>query len=70
LAVAIQSDDLVGFGSPTTRLTLSTATATTNRWQVGVISGAVSDSWWRVSHTLGGTSPVWGYTVVVGIYNT
>jgi len=70
LAVAIQSDDASGFPSPTSRLTLSTATPTANRWQVGVISGAVTDNWWRVSHTLGGSTPVFGYTVVVGIYNT
>jgi hypothetical protein len=67
LDVVIQSDDSAGFASPTGRLTLTQATASTNRTQAGAIAGAVADDWWRVSYTIGGTTPVFAFAVVVGI---
>jgi hypothetical protein len=70
LAVTIQSDNASGFPSPTGRLTLSTATPTTNRAQIGTIAGAVTDDWWRVSYTITGSGgPSFNFAVVVGVRN-
>lgn len=66
LAVVIQSDT-VGFPSATSRITFSTATDTTNRYQLSSVAGAITDDYWRVSYTLGGTSPSFQFAVVVGI---
>jgi hypothetical protein len=68
LAVIVQSDDNAGFTSPTTRLTFSTATATANRSQVSSVAGAITDDYWRISYTIGGTgTPTFAFAVTAGI---
>lgn len=67
LDVKIQSDTS-GFGSATDRITFSQATATANRYQWGSVAGAVTDDYWRVSYTIGGTgSPTFAFIVTAGI---
>lgn len=67
LDVIVQSDT-VGFATPTSRITFSQATATTNRAQFGSAAGAITDDYWRVSWTIGGTAtPTFAFAVTVGI---
>lgn len=66
LNVTVKSAALVGFGSPTTRLTFTQATAKTS--QIVSAAGAITDQFWRVDFTIGGTgSPTFPFIVVVGI---
>lgn len=67
LDVTVESDDASGFGSPTTQMTFSQFTTSVGSgWQTA--AGAITDDWWRVSHTVGGTgSPSFTYVVVLGI---
>lgn len=65
LDVVVQSDDNSGFTSPTTRLTFTQATAQTGEWKAA--DGAITDTYWRVSYTIGGTTPSFTFAVVVGI---
>jgi hypothetical protein len=68
LAVIVQSDDNAGFTTPTSRITFSTATATTNRAQMSSVAGAITDDYWRISYTIGGTgSPTFAFAVTAGI---
>ena len=49
VTVRIESDNLSGFGSPTTRLTFTAvATGTPRAYQWRSIGGPHADSWWRV----------------------
>lgn len=66
LDVVVQSDT-TGFPSPTSRITFSQATATANRHQFSSVAGAITDTFWRVSYTIGGTSPSFRFAVIVGI---
>ena len=66
LAVKVQSDT-VGFGSATDRITFSTATDVANREQFSSVAGAITDDYWRVSYTIGGTTPSFQFAVIVGI---
>lgn len=65
LAVTVRSDDAVGFASPTTRITFTTATGVTSEFLSTV--GAITDDFWRVDWTIGGTSPSFTFAVMVGI---
>jgi len=65
LDVAVQSDGDSSFGSPTDRITFSQASAVGAEWKSA--SGAISDSYWRVSYTIGGSSPSFTFVVVFGI---
>lgn len=70
LDVIVQSATLVGFGSPTTRLTFSQATGSssyTSQWATPV-AGAITDGFWRVSYTIGGSAtPTFPVAVVIGV---
>jgi hypothetical protein len=70
LDVIIQSAALVGFGSPTTRVTFAQATGSssyTSQWATPV-AGAITDGFWRVSYTIGGSStPTFPFAVVLGV---
>jgi hypothetical protein len=70
LDVVIQSAALVGFGSPTTRVTFTQATGAssyTSQWATPV-AGAITDGFWRVSYTIGGSStPTFPFAVVLGV---
>lgn len=65
LDVVIQSDDASGFASPTTQLTFAQATGLTSEWLSK--AGAIADDWYRVSFTIGGTTPSFEFIVSVGI---
>lgn len=67
LDVKVQSDT-VGFGSATDRITFTQATASTNLYQASSVAGAITDDYWRVSYTIGGSStPTFSFMVCVGI---
>ena len=65
LDVIVQSDDNAGFSSPTNRITFSQATGITS--QITSVAGAITDDYWRITYTLGGTTPVFGFVVAIGI---
>ena len=53
LDVIIQSDDNAGFTTPTTRATFTQMTAKGGQWVSAI--GAFTDTYWRLSFTVGGT---------------
>lgn len=66
LNVKVQSDDAVGFASPTDRVTFTQATIPS--WQWIELPGAVTDTYWRISWTLGGTGgPAVTFATFLGI---
>lgn len=65
LTVKVQSAALVGFGSPTDRLTFAAKTAVGSEFLSA--SGAITDAFWRVSYTISGTTPSFTFAVVYGI---
>jgi hypothetical protein len=66
LAVILQSDDNAGFTTPTTRITFTTATGRTS--QMSSLAGAITDTYWRVSYTLGGSGgPTFAFAVTAGV---
>jgi hypothetical protein len=65
LDVIVQSDT-TGFGSPTDQITFTQAT--TRSGQYGSKVGPVTDTFWRVKYTLGGSgSPTATFAVSIGI---
>ena len=66
LDVIVQSDDNSGFTTPTTRITFSQANGVSSQW--GSVAGAVTDDYWRISYTIGGSdSPTFAFAVTAGI---
>lgn len=65
LIVKVQSDDAVGFTTPTDRITFSTATGKTT--QATNVAGAITDTFWRVTWTITGTTPSFAFGVSAGI---
>jgi hypothetical protein len=66
LDVTVESAALVGFGSPTTRLTFTQTAVKTS--ELLSAAGAITDEFWRVDFTIGGTdTPTFPFIVVVGI---
>lgn len=59
--VIIQSDDNVGFTTPTTRGTFSQVNAIAS--QLIDIDGAITDTYWRARYTIGGTGPSFTFAV-------
>lgn len=53
----IQSAALVGFGSPTDRITFTAATAVGGQWATPV-AGAITDAYWRIVYTLTNISSI------------
>lgn len=67
LDVILQSDNAEGFPSATNRITFAQKTAIGAEWATPV-AGAITDDWWRLAWTIGGTgSPSFTFVVVVGI---
>lgn len=64
LDVKIQSDDAVGFPSPTDRLTFTQLAAA--GVEVKTANGAITDTWWRVVFTVAGGG-TWNVLVALGI---
>lgn len=54
VVVTVESDDNEDFTSATTRLTFSTATGVTA--EIKTASGAITDTWWRITYAVTGTS--------------
>jgi hypothetical protein len=65
LDIEIESDDAEGMSSPTTRMVLDQATGATSQWLP--LSGAITDDWWRITATVGGTTPSFRFAVILGI---
>lgn len=67
LDVIIASDDAEGMASATTRLTFTQKTAVGAQF-ITPVAGAITDTWWRASWTIGGTeTPTFTFVVSVGI---
>lgn len=66
LDVTVKSAALVGFGTPTTRLTFAQKTAA--GYEFLSAAGAITDQFWRVDYTIGGTTPTFSFVVSVGIF--
>lgn len=65
LDVILQSD-VTGFASPADRITFSQATGKTSEYLI--LDGPITDDYWRISYTIGGTgSPNFAFMIVVGI---
>lgn len=69
LDVVVESDSADDFtGAETTRVTFNQVTTEVGGQWATPIDGAITDDWWRTSHTVGGTgSPAFTYVVAIGI---
>lgn len=65
ITVAIQSNVDNTFGSPTTRLTFGADTALDG--QALSVLGPITDTWWRATWTISGTTPSFLFAVSAGI---
>lgn len=65
LDLVLQSDTLVGFGSPTAQITIPQITTVGQVWTSK--AGAIAEDWWRISYTIGGAGPSFTLAVVAGI---
>ena len=64
--VESDADDAWGAGN-TTRITFTQATAASSQWKKSAV-GAITDTFWRVGYTIGGTdTPTFTFAVTVGI---
>lgn len=54
------------FAGPTSRITFAQKTALGSEYATPV-AGAITDTWWRVSFTIGGTTPSFDFAVVMSI---
>lgn len=66
LDLVLESDSLVGFGSPATRITLPQFTDVGSYF--GSIDGPVTDTYYRLARTIAGTSPKFDYIAGIGVY--
>lgn len=66
LDVTVKSAALVGFGSPTTRITFAQQTAAGAVWGTPA-AGAITDAFYRVDYTIAGTTPSFPFAVAVGV---
>jgi len=68
LDTIVESDDGVGFGSGDTKATFAEASAIGSEWiQVG--PAAITDDYWRVGWTIGGTdTPTFTFLVLIAIH--
>lgn len=66
LDVVIQSDVDSSFTTPVDQITFSQATAAGAQWGTPA-SGAIADTFFRVSYTIAGTSPSFLFVVTLGI---
>jgi hypothetical protein len=65
LTVAVQSDADSGFASPISRIAFAAATAIGG--QFAYADAPITDTWYRVSHTISGTNPSFLYAVAIGV---
>lgn len=67
LDVVIESDDAAGFLSPTTRFTFAQLTVPGFEFLALPAAAGITDTWWRASWALGGTTPQATLSVSLGI---
>lgn len=65
MTLKIQSDDNIGFTTPTDRLTFTAFT--TAGFEMQSLAGAITDTYWRAVWTISGTSPNFTFGVCLGI---
>lgn len=66
LDVIVQSDNASNFPSATNRITFTQATAASA--QFSSVAGAITDDYWRVSYTIGGSAtPTFAFAVTIGV---
>jgi hypothetical protein len=65
ITVAVQSNVDNTFGAPTTRATFTGATA--QGGQLLIVAGPITDTWWRATWTITGTTPSFLFAVSAGI---
>ena len=65
LNLVLQSDTTEAFTSPTDVITFSQKTAAGQDWQSA--NGPITDTWWRIAYTIGGTTPSFTCALVAGI---
>jgi len=65
LTVAVQSDDNGGMSSPVAQITHTAFTAIGSEWKSA--NGPITDTYWRLSWTISGTSPSFTFICGVGI---
>ncbi|WP_030387069.1 hypothetical protein [Streptomyces sp. NRRL S-241] len=66
ITARIESDNAVGFPSPTTQLTFAAANAAGGE-ALRTAGGAITDDWWRVAWTISGTTPSFMFATSFGI---
>jgi hypothetical protein len=66
LTIALQSAPASNFAAPTTRFTFNAATTDGVQWATPV-AGSITDTWWRVTWTVSGTTPSFPFVAVAGI---
>lgn len=66
VTVIIESDTDAGFANATLRLSFTTATSKTAEF-LAPLEGEITDSYWRASYTVAGTSPSMDIVVLCGI---
>lgn len=66
MTARVESDDSVGFASPTTQLTFSAATGRTGLI-LRTTGTAITDDWFRVAWTISGTTPSFVFVSTLGI---
>ena len=64
--VTIQSDDNSGMTTPTTRITFPQLVANSGLLVSLADTHGITDDWWRIVATIGGTSPVFNFAVALG----
>lgn len=67
ISVTLQSDDNIGFTSPTAVATYSTATVGSNTFNFVQVPGPVTDTYYRVAYTVTGTGPSISFVAAVGL---
>jgi hypothetical protein len=65
MTVELESDDNGAFSSPTSRITMTPATAATS--ELLSLDGPVTDTWWRLKYTIAGAGPSIEWAGVIGI---
>lgn len=67
LDVVVESDTDSGFGSGVSRITFAQATGVTAEYKESASGIGTAEDNWRISYTIGGTSPSFTFVVVLGI---
>lgn len=66
LDVVLQSDADSSAGSETNRITFTQATGITS--EIKSVAGAITDTFWRASFTIGGGAPSFTFALAIGVF--